>query len=649
MPDQHPMTTPARETRRLSAIMFTDMAGYTAMVQEDEQKAKGFRDRHRTVLNEVVPEFGGTVLQHYGDGTLSTFPSAVQATRAAVRIQGELQTDPRIPVRIGLHVGDILEEEGGIFGDGVNIASRIQALGIPGSVLLSGRMYDDLRNQRDFSSVNLGLFELKNVRTPMEVYALSTPGLSVPTRRDLGSTPQKHLQTIAVLPFVNMSQDPENEFFSDGISEEIINALTRVDGLQVTARTSSFAFKGKNADIRTIGRELGVESLLEGSVRKAGERIRITAQLIKSEDGFHAWSEVYDRKLEDIFQIQDEISKAITQKLRLHFSAGREVTHSNNLEAYELYLKGWYHWNKFTPADSRRAIGLFQEAVKLDPTFALAYACQAFCYTYLGALGQLAPTRAFPVAKQLTAKAFSLQGAIVEGFLSEGLIALFFDWDWDAAGANIRRAIGISPGMAAAHHLYSIYLAVVGDVEQSVAESELAQKLDPRSALINYSLAEAYVVARRFHEALSQCRHTLLIDPSFRAAKNLHAWIQIMVGEPEAAITLLRETRKEIGDDLKGWTELGYAYGCAGRRTEAEGCLRKLELLNERDTDAELSLDFAMVYKGLGDRDAAFRYLHQAVDRKSGGLVFMKTHPDWDEYRSDPRFGEILRRIGLSG
>ncbi len=317
------------------------------------------------------------------------------------------------------------------------------------------------------------------------------------------------------------------------------------------------------------------------------------------------------------------------------------------MEAYQLYLKALYHWNKWTPPDSRAAIKLLEEAVRLDPRFALAYAWQAFCYTYLGALGQIPPKKAFPIAKELTEKAFKLQGAVVESYMASGLIALFYDWDWDLAGARIRKALEISPGYATAHHLHGLYLTIMGKSDEAVAEIEIAHKLDPMSTVLSYVLAEAYFHARRFHDAIQQCRETLLLDPTFRAAKNLLGWLYLEMGETEKAISFLEETRKEIGDDLKGWSELGYAYGVAGRRTDAEECIHKLTLLQKRDPEAELSVDFAVVYQGLGDYDNVFRCLNEAVDRKVGGLVFMKTHPSWDILRSDPRFKLILRRIGF--
>jgi len=304
-----------KKSRLLAAIMFTDMVGYTALMQKNEQKAKVNRDRHRKVLQDSVAEHQGKILQYYGDGTLIIFSSAIEGVKCAIQIQIELQREPIIPLRIGIHTGDIVYDDEGVYGDGVNVASRIEGLAVSGSILISGKLSDEIKNQQAFSTKLLGTFDLKNVSKPMEIYAMVNDGLTVPNEAEIKTRPKDKSKSLAVLPFVNMSADADNEYFSDGITEELLNVLAKVEGLQVTARTSSFAFKGRNEDIKQIGTQLGVKNILEGSVRKAGNRIRITAQLISAVDGYHIWSETYDRQLEDIFAVQDEIAQKITNRL----------------------------------------------------------------------------------------------------------------------------------------------------------------------------------------------------------------------------------------------------------------------------------------------------------------------------------------------
>ena len=372
------------QARQLAAIMFADMTGYTAMMQEDEQKAKLLRDRQRQTLEKFIPAHNGKILQYFGDGTLSIFNSAIDAVKCGISIQKELQREPKVQLRIGLHSGDVVYDSQGVYGDCVNLASRIEGISIPGAVLISDKVFDEVKNQREIQTISLGKCNLKNVKRQVEVYAITNEGLTVPTVLQAGIKTGSE-KSIAVLPFVNMSADPENEYFSDGISEEILNALTRVEGLYVTARTSSFSFKGKNEDIREIGIKLGVSSVLEGSVRKAGKRMRITAQLINTSDGYHIWSEVYDSEVEDIFDVQDEISMKIVGRLKENFSAGEKKESiikqpTESIDAYNLYLKGRYHWNKSNPEEIRKAITAFEDAIAIDPHFALPYCSLSFCY-----------------------------------------------------------------------------------------------------------------------------------------------------------------------------------------------------------------------------------------------------------------------------
>ena len=292
------------------------MTGYTALMQENEQLARNKRKRLKDVLESTIQKHNGKILQYYGDGSLSIFNSAIDSVDCAMSIQQQLQQEPKVELRIGIHTGDVVIEEEAIYGDGVNLASRIESLAVPGAVFISEKVFDEIKNQENITTREMGFFELKNVKQPVRIFAIANNGIVVPARDELKGKTKQPANRLAVLPFVNMSADPENEYFSDGITEELLNALTKVDGLQVTSRTSAFAFKGKNDDIREIAIQLNVDKVLEGSVRKAGNRVRITAQLINAADGYHIWSENYDRDLTDIFEVQDEISSIIANKLR---------------------------------------------------------------------------------------------------------------------------------------------------------------------------------------------------------------------------------------------------------------------------------------------------------------------------------------------
>src|SRR4029078_109008 len=389
--------------RQLAAILFADMVGYTTLMQENEQLARLKRKRLKEVLETTVSRFNGKILQYYGDGSLSIFGSAIDCVNSAINIQQQLQQEPKVALRIGIHTGDVAIEDESVYGDGVNLASRIESLAVPGGIFISEKVYDEIRNQQNIQTREMGYFELKNVTTPVRIFAIANNGITVPGRDALKGKTKQTNNRLAVLPFVNMSADPDNEYFSDGITEELLNALTRVDGLQVTSRTSVFAFKGKNIDVRDIAIQLNVDRILEGSVRKSGNRVRITAQLINATDGYHIWSETYDRNLTDIFEVQDEISGIIAGKLgKMHTVEPEHPVKApvTNVAAYTQYLRGLHYLNKLTPADSRKAIECFEEAIALEPNYAQPYARAAAAYSALGVTGQMLPDTAFEIVKR---------------------------------------------------------------------------------------------------------------------------------------------------------------------------------------------------------------------------------------------------------
>src|SRR4051794_22025308 len=459
--------------RQLAAIMFSDMAGYTALMQQNEQLANGKRLRVKEALESSVSGHNGKILQYYGDGALSVFNSAIDGVNCAVKIQQTLLQEPKVDLRIGIHTGDISIEDETIYGDGVNLASRIESLAVPGSIFISEKVFDEIRNQENLTVREMGYFELKNVIRPVRIFAIDNKGLVVPTRDALKGKTKQPFNRLAVLPFVNMSADPENEYFSDGITEELLNALTKVDGLQVTSRTSAFAFKGKNNDIREIGIQLNVDRILEGSVRKAGNRVRITAQLINATDGYHIWSENYDRNLTDIFEVQDEISSIIANKCRKNLAArAPEETlvkvPTRNLEAYTLFLKGLHFYNKITPNDAKKAIEIFEKAITLEPDYAHAYAMIAAAYAYLGATGQMQPDEAFEVVHKYSDKALQLDSSLAAGYVAKGWAYLFYDWKWKQAYESLLKAIELNPATTSAYLLLSFYYLIIGRKKEAV-------------------------------------------------------------------------------------------------------------------------------------------------------------------------------------
>ena len=638
--------------RRLSAIMFADMAGYTALVQENEAEARVRRRRMRTVLEERVQGAGGELVQFYGDGALSIFPSAIGAVDGAVRIQQDLvRGSPSVDVRIGIHIGDVVHDEDGVFGDGVNVASRVESLGVPGAVLISGKVYEELRNQPHLATQLLGDVELKNVQRPTRIYAVVAEDLVVPDGIGGKAKSAATQLAVAVLPFVNMSPDPENEYFCDGVTEELINLLTRINGLPVTARTSSFAFKGRDLDVRAIGRELGVSRVLEGSVRRSGMRVRITAQLIETETGYHLFSQVYDRTIEDVFDTQDEIAATIVAALETDLTpapapGATDVRRKMDPEAHHTMLRGLHYFNLSTPADMKRAIEDYEEAHRLDPDAALPLSHLAHVKTRLATMGQL-PTTAFQEAEDAVLAAIEREPGLGEAHVTLGIIRLLYHWDGPGAFEAVQRGLALSPGSAHARSTNSLYLSIIGETEAAIDEMELALSLDPLSAVLQTDLAFIYLKGGRFDQAYEAADRALELAPHLRNAEELKGWVHLGRGKPEQALSAFGRYHKLVGDPRKGITGLGVSHAVVGDTGKAREILGLLHERAEAEPGISMDLDIALVHIGLGEFDRAMDYFEASFDRRIGSLLLMRFHPLLLPLENHPRWTAMWARSDL--
>ena len=462
--------------------------------------------------------------------------------------------------------------------------------------------------------------------------------------------------SIAVLPFTNLSADKEQEYFCDGMAEEIINALTQVEGLHVVARTSAFSFRGKQLDIREIGKRLNVGAVLEGSVRRAGARLRITAQLVNVADGYDLWSERYDRDIgelccpEDIFGIQDEISLAIVDKLKVKLLRKERAKlvkrHTEDLVAYDLYLKGRYLWNKRTEDGYQKSLEYFQQAIERDPTYALAYAGIADCYDLLGWYDYLPPKEAFPRAKAAAEKALEMDETLAEAKASLGWISVNYDWDWLTAESKYKRAIELNPGYATVHQWYAEYLSYMGKHDESIAEAKRAQELDPLSIIINNDLGQVFYYARQYDQAIEQLQKTLELDPDFIVA---HFFLAFLYAQKAMYDKAIAEVQKAMdlsgGGDSLIVAQLGTIYSCSGRRDEAKKVLDELHGLSNKRYVSPFYI--ALIYMGLGQNDQAFEWLEKAYEERDHWLETLKVHPMLDSLRSDPRFTKLLKKMRL--
>ncbi|HEY0322219.1 MAG TPA: protein kinase [Pyrinomonadaceae bacterium] len=462
--------------------------------------------------------------------------------------------------------------------------------------------------------------------------------------------PQRKISSVAVLPFVNMASDPEAEYLSDGITESLINSLSQLPELRVMSRSSTFRYKGTSVDPRDVGRELDVEGVLVGRVMQRGDTISISIELVDARDNTHIWGKPYSRKLTEIFALQDEMARDLSQSLRLRLSGEEEKRlvkrYTDNVEAYQLYLKGRYYWNKRTPDGFKKGLELFQQAIDTDPSYALAYAGLADSYAMLGDYSVLAPSETFPRAEAAATTALKLDDNLAEGHTSLAFVKMAYAWDWASADREFRRAIELNPNYATAHQWYASYLVMMGRFDDSIREIKRAQELDPLSRIINANLGLHYYYARKFDESIQQLKKTISLDESFFVAHQYLGRTYIQKGMHKEAIAELERARELSGNAPEVVASLGHAYAVAGRTGDAQKVLADLdELARERYV---LPYFRAAVYTGLGDKDQAFAWLERAYEERHPGLVLVNIDPRFDTLRSDPRFTDLIRRLGVA-
>ncbi len=705
------MPSEGTEQRKLAAIMFTDMVGYSALAQRNEALALQLLEDHRSLLRALFPRFNGREVKTIGDAFLVEFHSALEAAQCAIEIQRTLAkrnhdvaAARRIEVRIGIHIGDVVQRaDGDVLGDGVNIASRIEPLAGANGICISVDVERQIRNTIEASLVKLGATELKNIQVPMELFRIVLPwetqsssrreeaqtskseieksrltsaatkfgwiaaivllavGISwwfvhqsgkaakpVASSPSASPSPAADRKFIAVLPFANTSADRADDSLSDGMTDELINTLQKVKGLRVQGRTSSFFFKGKNESIQKMGEQLRVDYLLEGSVSKALNKLRITAQLVAVADGFQLWSTNYDRDLADIFAIRSEVAQQVAGALK--FQLGVEETQSiamkptESLEAYDLYLHGRELWNKRTAADIRRAIGQFEQATEKDPKFPLAYAGLAACYAALPEYAYVPVREAQPKARAAARRALELDRKLPEAHAALGLMK-WHDWDWPGAEKDFQRAISLNPNYAMAHKWLGGLLENQARFEEALAEFRKAQALDPLSGVIQENIGELFYSQRRYDQALAELRKTLDLVPGFASAYRWRGRVYLAQHKYSEAIAEFEKVRTPVGEIPYGLGDLGHAYSHAGRTNDARQVLQQLKDFSTQG--ASVGYDIAFVHLGLGDRDQAFTWLERSAEDSATELRTLKVDPLYDSVRNEPRFQALLKKVGL--
>ena len=642
-------------TRQLVAIMFTDIVGYTSLMEEDEEKAFELLHINRELQQPLVAQYMGNWIKEIGDGVLATFNTVTDAAACAINIQQACRNIAGLQLRIGIHLGEVIFENNDVFGDGVNIASRIQAMASIGGIWISEAVNKNLTNKKEIHTKFVNEVKLKNVKDGVQIYEIVFTGdlpeaVGQPPHRTQ-NTKQGSDKSIAVLPFVNMSNDPEQEYFGDGIAEEILNSIVHLRDLKVAGRTSSFQFKGKNVDLREIGEKLSVSNVLEGSVRKQGGKLRITAQLIKVEDGFHLWSERYDRDMGDIFAIQDEISFAITEKLKITLLENDRdkitKTYTQNTEAYDLYLKGRFYINRRGPT-ILAGIQCLQKAIDLDPGFALAYAGLADALSLSASWGLVKPNLVMDKVKQTAYKAIQLAPLLCEPYCSLGFYYNVFERDWEKAKKNFLKSIELNPCYPQAHYLYGWdYLSwVEGDFAEAEKHGEIAIKLEPLSAICYAIYAQILVAARKFKEGLALCKTGIELDSNSFLCHLGEGFCYTGLQQYEEAINSYKNAMRISNGHHFSLTALIWTYCIMGNIKEAGTLFNELKEKSKKEYVTNTLIGLSSAY--LGDLDEAFDYFQKGYEDPEPFLLSLK-YVTWVpvSLKTDPRFKELLKKIGF--
>ena len=636
--------------RQLAAIMFTDIVGYTGMMQEDESQALHLLDKQKKKLEEEVRIHRGRIFEFRGDGALCSFSSTLECVRAALALQLEMQKTPVVPLRIGIHTGDVTIAGDTIYGDGVNIASRMESLALPGSILISDRVFEDIKNQKEIRTVFLGRYSLKNVKDDVGLYAISNPGVRVPDTTHIDGKGQRSVEkSILVLPFVNLSNDPSQEYFSDGLTEELISSLSRLKGIRVMSRTTSMMFRNTALSIRNISEETGATYIMEGSVRTHGNTLRITAQLIDAVKDVHLWADNYRGTLDDIFEIQEKVSGKIVDSLRLHLTEDEKDSlykrYTDNTVAYQLYLQGRFFWNKRNEEGLRTAIRFFERSINNDPEYALAWAGLADSYNLLSEFTNFSRKELYPRAKAAVTKALEIDNHLAEAHISLASILMINEWDWLAAEKEYTIGLDLNPNYATGHHWYAEWLLYMGRAEQGLSEIGKAVELDPVSQAILKDQGLAYYYTRQYDLGIEKAFMALDLDPGFITVLRLLSLCYLGKGMYDEALNENRIWGKLTGNDMKTKIAKAHILAAASRYAEARSLLDEILLHVAGENDMR---SIALIYVALHENDLAFEWLDKSYDNRESSLCSIKLDPKMDPIRDDSRYNAFLEKMGFS-
>ncbi|MDG6905696.1 MAG: hypothetical protein JRN20_07930 [Nitrososphaerota archaeon] len=642
----------------LAAIMFTDIVGYTTLTQSDENLALTLLEEHRKIVRPLLALHNGKEVKTIGDAFLVEFRSAVEAIKCALEIQESLNDfnsvrnpKERITLRIGIHLGDVIHSGADVYGDAVNVASRIEALSEPGGIAVSRQIFDSAHNKiRDLKFESLGSKRLKNISEEIEVFKVLLPWIGESNQSYSSSEEAQPKNRVAVLPFVNISPDPQDEFFADGLTEELISRLSQAKELRVIARTSAMNYKGeKQKKIRDIGRELGAGIIVEGSVRKAGSKIRVNVQVVNALSEDHLWSRTYDRNLDDIFEIQtdiatkvaDSFSSQLAPMIRKEIRESQEETH--DVTAYTYFLQGRNFLYGESESSVKQAFEFLSKAIDVDPSFARAYVGRAECQLSLTTFGRISWVDGTRKAEKDVLRALDLDPDLAEAHATLSRVKYCLD-EFAEAEAEAKKAVELNPSLADAYHALGHMKWVTGQVAEGIKLFETAHRLDPLKEEYIGMLSELYLVQGRSDDALRLLTSVERLFP--QTSYSGMTWYYLMNKDLSKATEYYEKFCIAAGDESIYTLILGAVVSAyKGDREKALDLVSKIEKSSGQDTVSNGSI--GEVYYLLGDMDKFFEYMNRAMDVHALPLGDLVNSPLYEKARMDPRMKELLERVGL--
>lgn len=672
------------QSRRLAAIMFTDITGYTALMGNNEQKAFELLKKNRELQKPVIEQYNGQWIKELGDGVMSSFNTVSDAVNAAMKIQKKCIEAKEFQLRIGIHLGEVVFENDDVFGDGVNIASRIESLGIPGSVLLSKSVRDQLKNKSEFQFTSLGSFDFKNVEEPLEVFAVSNPGFVVPKQEEMhgklkipdekknkksifnraanlffknSNFQNKNngtaVKSLAILPFENSQLDPELTFLTDGVPENLINRLSAIEGIKVFARSATFGLADSNRSIESLRKLLKADLLLNGQLQKKANGYILNCELVETADQNLLWGDKYELVISDITGVENSIIISILNRLKISSDGIEKINEQKkqvNPEAYAEYLKGRHLSYGSTPEESEKALSHFRKALSIDPKYAVVYAAIANEKIIQGLFSTASKKEILNEARTALEAAKALDPGLADIYTSEGALKFYYDWDWKGAVDSYKKALELDPGNAIIYIRYSSTLADIGRFNEALPLAEKAAELDPVSISSLHNLGWVYLLASEFKKSYEAFGKALELHPNWVWGHIKKAYGHIFLKEFDVAVELAEKAKQLMkdgwGSDLLQMT-LGFIYKNCGQIEKADEVMNRfLKYVSENTPEDPYTVAFLYYLKE--DFEKTIEWEEKTLDLRSPSAYLMNLPLFYDkEFFQSEEHQSILSKMGF--